>query len=412
MVSPRLSSTTDQLFIQPKCKIAFASLSNGFGVASRRFRAILFREWFRVLYIRYINDLDVASNRLSGISSIDVTDFISNVYFHEPLRSTEHHFKMLLKVNKISYPLGYRNDDEPSNGSLPFFPSSITALELRDLATCSPKDLFVLGIPNYPNLQQLKITCGDRGTWEALRDDPESLGPNKSKGFKGLVEDFIKSLSSLIHLRYLSLDLHLADTSLFPEEHILGPQANQGALALALGLPQTVNQIANAPLFPNLFANAPLQAIQITPIPGAPQVQPPQPPTTNLITECTRNNLCMSCWEVRKPGSLAREIVLAKQLGRCLPHLEVVEYAIWFVTKGEGEQMRRISLKRDQLPENALDERQRIAKDWARVTTVHHAANGSPEAIDDQIVVDSVLDIDITCTITQIPLALYPAILG
>jgi hypothetical protein len=77
LLSPRLSSTTDELFIQPKCKMAFQSLSNGFGISCRKYRAIFLREWFRVFHVQEIEDLDQVVDEDSGaFKSIFVAGFI------------------------------------------------------------------------------------------------------------------------------------------------------------------------------------------------------------------------------------------------------------------------------------------------------------------------------------------------
>jgi hypothetical protein len=84
LLSPRLNQVTDQLFIQPKSKILFGSLSCGFGLASKKFRTVLLREWFRLFIVNDVIDLQRAVNQCTNIKlmlSMDIAGFIRRAHF-------------------------------------------------------------------------------------------------------------------------------------------------------------------------------------------------------------------------------------------------------------------------------------------------------------------------------------------
>lgn len=389
--SPRLDEKTDELFIQPKSKIAFTSLCNGFGAANRLFRSILLREWFRVLHIQDIQDLEDITNDAHGrIKSISVSCFVRELYFHQPVPVAERHFKALSNIHTISFPVDCPSSATPLPAAfirhqISFLPVSLLSLELRELVKCSPSDLEAFGVGQFTKLRELRVTCYP-SAWPALLDPTDESKSITNRDLKQIAEQYIRVLAPLRRLRTLSLDMHFADTQLFPDRHlpptaavVLPPQGPGLVLAPTL---VNVNQPANPAPIPAPAGNAE----------GVP---------------CTGDRSCSSCWAVREHGSEVRETAMAKWLAQHSPCLRIVEWTIWYVEKGKGERRRRIKIDRDYGGGNE-GACAHTARQPTVGTPVTNRDSSSPQ---DGTEVEVTLPEDITCITSIAPLTVYPAII-
>ncbi|KIM23904.1 hypothetical protein M408DRAFT_248797 [Serendipita vermifera MAFF 305830] len=426
LLSSRLNSTTDELFIQPKCRMAFQSLCNGFGSACRKYRAVLLREWFRVFHVQELEDLETIINRNSGIiKSVFVAEFIRELHFHQSLILLPSHFTSLKNLHTISYPLqrtrvttgtSRSSNTNLSDSGIPYFPAVLQKLELREADTCSPDELRSINLRSLTSLTDLRVACGGDGAWgpvpyynsPRLPRQVSSERPSRGQKLAHLIESYLDVLSPLKRLKRLSLDVHFTDATVFPPEHSppghLPPNPHLALLA------QQQQQLA---FFQTLLL---LNPGFIPPAPAA-----PAQPATPTEPACTGDNYCATCWKARVNGTYRRELLAAKILARGLRSLETVEWTIWFKEKGTGERRRRVYIDRSTPLSKNCEETNLVEVEYLNAIPDTPGDGSTEEAesddteeseTEDDILLKEANAVDFVCRTTKVPLALYPAVLG